>query len=47
MFKRDPLKEYFPSKGSEKPTLKSTDLGYTLVFSVVRGDGTKSDFGKD
>lgn len=47
LFKRDPLKEYIPSEGSEKPTLKSRDLGYMLVFSFVRGDGTKSDFGKD
>ena len=47
MYKREPLKEYIPSNDFEEPILTSRDLGYMLIFSFVRGDGTKFDFGKD
>lgn len=45
LYRRQPLKEYVPSEGG--PLLQHRDLGYTLVFQSVRGDGTSSDFGTD
>jgi len=47
VYKRHPLLEYVPSTSGGEPTLQSTDLGYMLVFTFVRGDGTRSEFGKD
>ena len=45
LHKRKPLREYFPSSGS--PIVSERELGYALVFSFVRGDGTPAMLGKD
>ena len=47
LHKREPLKEYFPSDGSDEFNLKVRDLGYMLVLVFVRGDGTREEFGNN
>ena len=45
LYRRQPLKEYIP--GGEEPILEYREMGHMLVFQFVRGDGTRSEFGKD
>lgn len=45
LHKRKPLIEYLPT--SEGPAVSVRELGYTLIFTFIRGDGTPDMFGKD
>ena len=45
IYQRRCLKEFLPMPSSH--TQVTRDLGYSVVFSFVRGDGTPHQFGKD
>ncbi len=46
LHKRSPLVEYFPTSDGQVISQRR-ELGHMLVFTFVRGDGVKEDFGKN